>query len=38
VLDVRPELVGHLGLPPGWGFIIAPGYEDIWQDDSFLIE
>jgi hypothetical protein len=27
----------YLGLPPGWGFIIAPGYEDTWQDAKLLV-
>jgi hypothetical protein len=22
---------------PGWGFIIAPTYEDVWQDDGLLL-
>lgn len=38
VFAVRPEVVDYLGLPPGWGFIIAPGYEDVWQDDTLLVE
>ena len=38
VFTARPEVVDYLGLPPGWGFIIAPGYEDTWQDDTLLVE
>jgi hypothetical protein len=38
VLEARPEIAGYLGLPPGWCFVIAPGYEDVWQDDKYLIE
>lgn len=38
VYAARPEIVGYLGLPPGWGFIIAPGYEDVWQDEAYLAE
>jgi hypothetical protein len=36
VWDARPEVAGYLGLPPGWGFVIAPGYEDVWQDATLL--
>jgi hypothetical protein len=25
-----------LGLPPGWRFLIAPGYLDVWYDASLL--
>jgi hypothetical protein len=38
VFAARPEVSKYLGLPPGWGFIIAPGYEDVWQDDKLLVE
>jgi hypothetical protein len=38
VLSARSEVAAYLGLPPGWGFIIAPGYEDIWRDESLLVE
>lgn len=36
VLERRPELLPYLGLPAGWRFLIAPGYEDVWFDDSLL--
>jgi hypothetical protein len=26
----------YLALPPGWRFIIAPGYEDVWYDETLL--
>jgi hypothetical protein len=26
----------YLALPPGWRFLIAPGYEDVWFDESLL--
>ena len=32
----RPDAISFLQLPPGWRFIIAPGYEDVWFDDSLL--
>src|SRR5512146_1930508 len=25
-----------LGLPPGWRFVIADGYEDVWFDEELL--
>ncbi|TWD77279.1 hypothetical protein FB547_110241 [Variovorax beijingensis] len=31
-----PEIKKYLGLPPGWRFLIAPGYEDIWFDEKLL--
>jgi hypothetical protein len=38
LLEARPEVAGYLGLPPGWGFIIAPNYEDVWYDEKLLVE
>jgi hypothetical protein len=31
-----PEIVRYLGLAPGWRFLIAPGYEDVWFDENLL--
>ncbi|MCP3882616.1 MAG: hypothetical protein GY701_30100 [Sulfitobacter sp.] len=31
-----PEVEKYLALPPGWRFLIAPGYEDVWEDESLL--
>jgi len=31
-----PELMKFLGLPPGWRFLVAPGYEDVWKDAALL--
>ena len=31
-----PEIIKYLGLPPGWRFLSAPGYEDVWEDKSLL--
>ena len=31
-----PEIIKYLGLAPGWRFLVAPGYEDVWEDDSLL--
>jgi hypothetical protein len=31
-----PEIMKYLALPPGWRFLIASDYEDIWYDESLL--
>ena len=31
-----PEVIRYLGLPPGWRFLFASGYEDVWEDNSLL--
>lgn len=31
-----PEVLTYLGLPPGWRFLIAPDYEDVWYDPALL--
>ena len=31
-----PAAIPYLGLPPGWRFLIAPGHEDVWFDESLL--
>lgn len=31
-----PVALPYLGMPPGWRFLIAPGYEDVWEDTSLL--
>ena len=31
-----PDVEKYLGLAPGWRFLIAPGYEDVWFDASLL--
>jgi len=37
-VELYPNIVPYLGLPPGWRFLIDPdqGYEDVWQDNSLL--
>jgi hypothetical protein len=30
------EILPYLGLAPGWRFLIADGYEDMWYDSSLL--
>jgi len=32
--ELCPEVLPYLALPPGWRFLIAPGYEDVWEDPS----
>lgn len=34
--DWYPSVLKYLGLPPGWRFLIAPGYEDVWFDAGLL--
>ncbi|MBI3244285.1 MAG: hypothetical protein HYZ49_18555 [Chloroflexi bacterium] len=31
-----PEVVPYLGLPPGWRFLLAQNYEDVWFDSKLL--
>jgi hypothetical protein len=31
-----PEVLPYLGLAPGWRFLVAVGYEDIWFDPQLL--
>jgi hypothetical protein len=31
-----PDIIKYLGLPPGWRFLYAPDYEDVWEDKSLL--
>ncbi|MGW0215805.1 hypothetical protein ACWDXH_15570 [Micromonospora chokoriensis] len=25
-----------MALPPGWGVVLAPDYEDVWYDEALL--
>ena len=34
--DWCPDAIRFLGLPPGWRFLVADGYEDVWEDQSLL--
>jgi hypothetical protein len=36
LLDKCPEIIPYLGLPTGWRFLIAPGYEDVWYDAELI--
>lgn len=29
-----PDVLRYLALPPGWRFLVAPDYEDVWYDES----
>lgn len=34
--DVCPEAIEFLGLAPGWRFLSAEGYIDVWYDETLL--
>ena len=36
IAEIRPICLPYLALPPGWRFLIAPGHEDVWYDESLL--
>jgi hypothetical protein len=36
--DWCPQIIRFLGLPPGWRFLAAGDYEDVWEDRSLLEE
>ena len=36
IQDWCPQVVKFLGLPPGWRFLVAGDYEDVWVDPSLL--
>lgn len=31
-----PQIKKFLGLPPGWRFLVAGDYEDVWFDESII--
>ncbi|WP_420852547.1 immunity protein Imm33 domain-containing protein [Paraburkholderia terrae] len=31
-----PMVLPYLALPTGWRFLIAEGYEDVWDDPSLI--
>jgi hypothetical protein len=31
-----PDVLPYLALPPGHRFLIAPGYDDVWEDQSLV--
>jgi len=34
--QICPEILLYLGLSPGWRFLIAPRYEDVWYGETLL--
>lgn len=36
LLQHVPLVLPYLGLPPGWRFLLTPGYEDAWFDASLI--
>jgi hypothetical protein len=36
--DWCPQIIKFLGLSPGWRFLVAGDYEDVWEDPSLLGE
>jgi hypothetical protein len=34
--DWHPQIKKYLGLSPGWRFLVAGEYEDVWFDESLL--
>ena len=38
VVEWRPEIEPYISLPPGWRFLLAPGYEDVWFDESLIFD
>jgi hypothetical protein len=34
--DFAPELIPYIAMPPGWGVVLAPDYEDVWHDEALL--
>ena len=35
--DWCPMVIRYLGLAPGWRFLIADNYEDVWFDEALLV-
>ena len=36
LLEECPAVLPYLALPPGWRFLVADGYEDVWFDETLL--
>ena len=32
-----PNIIPYLGLAPGWRFLVAKDYEDVWFDKTLLV-
>ena len=37
VTEALPLIAPYLSLPPGWRFLLADGYEDVWEDQTLLV-
>lgn len=36
LIDWCPEILKYLGLAPGWRFLYANNYQDVWEDLTLL--
>ncbi len=36
LIERRPDLSKYLGLAPGWRFLVAGDYDDVWFDPKLL--
>jgi hypothetical protein len=36
LVEARPDVAKYLGLGPGWRFLLAGDYEDVWFDSKLL--
>ena len=36
IADWSPTVIKYLGLAPGWRFLVAGDYEDVWFDEKLL--
>lgn len=36
LVEICPEIIKFLGLPPGWRFLKAKNYEDVWVDEKLF--
>ena len=37
LVERRPDIAPYLGLPPGWRFLLAPSYKDVWFDEAVAV-
>ena len=37
LIECCPEVIKYLGLAPGWRFLFANQYQDVWEDKSLLV-
>jgi len=36
LIEKYPKVLKYFGLPPGWRFLFANDYEDVWFDEQLL--